>query len=114
MTDHDDAGTGPSAESGRGADSASHDAEVWRVVATSRFDRDLGRLPPRVAAAIVEFVTTVLPQNPARMTKPLSGDLEGYRSARRGDYRVIVRLDEQGRVVIAHRVAHRAHVYRPS
>ena len=86
----------------------------WLVVATSRFDRDLGRLPPRVAAAIVEFATAVLPQNPARMTKPLSGDLEGYRSARRGDYRVIVRLDHQAHTLILHRTAHRAHAYRPS
>lgn len=86
----------------------------WDIVATGRFDRDLARLPPRVAAAIVEFVTAVLPQNPARMTKPLTGDLAGYRSARRGDYRVIVRLDEVPHVVILQRVAHRAHVYRPS
>ena len=85
----------------------------WDVVATTRFDRDLARLPPRVATAIVEFVTSVLPQNPPRMTKPLSGDLEGYRSARRGDYRVIVRLDEAARILLLHRVAHRAHAYRP-
>lgn len=87
---------------------------TWRVVATSRFSRDLGRLPPRVAAAIVEFVTAVLPQNPARVTKPLVGELDRFRSARRGDYRVIVRLDDKARVVILHRVAHRAHAYRPS
>lgn len=89
------------------------DEGPWDVVATSRFDRDLARLPPRVAAAIVEFATAVLPQNPPRMTKPLTGDLAGYRSARRGDYRVIVRLDNPARVVILHRVAHRAQVYRP-
>lgn len=96
----------------RGDDVA--DGASWDVVATSRFDRDLARLPPRVAAAIVEFVTAVLSQNPLRMTKPLTGDLEGYRSARRGDYRVIVRLDVPARVVVLHRVAHRAHVYRPN
>lgn len=85
----------------------------WRVVSTSAFDRDLARLPPRVATAIVEFVTAVLPENPPRMTKPLTGHLGGYASARRGDYRVIVRLDRSARVVILHRVAHRAHAYRP-
>jgi len=85
----------------------------WDVAATSHFDRDLARLPPRVAMAIVEFVTAVLPQNPPRLTKPLSGDLEGYRSAHRGDYRVIVRLDEPAHVVILRRVVHRAHAYRP-
>jgi mRNA-degrading endonuclease RelE of RelBE toxin-antitoxin system len=64
--------------------------------------------------AIVEFVTAALPRNPPRMTKPLTGDLAAYRSARRGDYRVIGRLDTPARVVILHRVAHRAHVYRPT
>lgn len=87
--------------------------EPWQVTATSRFDRDLARLPARVATAVVEFVTAVLPENPTRMSKPLIGDLEGFRSARRGDYRVLFRLDEQSRCVILHRVAHRAHVYRP-
>ena len=87
--------------------------QPWQVTATSRFDRDLARLPPRVAMAVVEFVTAVLPDDRARMSRPLSGDLDGYRSARRGDYRVILRLDEEERVVILQRVAHRAHVYRP-
>ena len=93
--------------------SASEGAGPWGVSATSRFQRDLDRLPPRVASAVVEFVTSVLPDNPARMSKPLTGSLDGYRSARRGDYRVLLRLDEEARVVILHRVAHRAHVYRP-
>ncbi len=89
------------------------DEPAWDVVAISRFERDLARLPPRVAVGIVEFVTGVLPQNPPRMTEPLTGGFETYRSARRGDYRVILRLDDSARVVILHRVAHRAHVYRP-
>lgn len=97
-----------------GGGSGDNERQPWSVVGTSRFDRDLARLPPRVAAAIVEFVTTVLPQNPARMTKPLTGDLEGYRSARRGDYRVIVRLDPDAHVPVLHRAAHRAHAYRPT
>lgn len=66
-----------------------------------------------MAAAIAEFVTAVLPRSPALMSKPLRGDLEGYRSARRGDYRVILRLDLTARTVVLHRVAHRAHAYRP-
>jgi mRNA interferase RelE/StbE len=91
---------------------ADHD-KPWQVTATSRFDRDLARLPPRIAMAVVEFVTAVLPGNPARMSRPLTGDLEGYRPARRGDYRVILRLDEEAPVVFLYRVAHPAHAYRP-
>lgn len=88
-------------------------SDAWEVQATSRFRRDLHRLPPRIAAAIVEYVTEVLPANPAQMSKPLTGELAGLRSARRGDYRVLLELDEGAGVVILLRVAHRAHIYRP-
>ncbi len=86
--------------------------ENWKVELTSAFQRDLGRLPPRIATAIIEFVTAVLPENPARMSKPSTGDLEGYRAARRGDYRVTIRLDDDTQVIVVFRVAHRAHAYR--
>ncbi len=74
--------------------------------------RGLNRLPAKVATAVVEFITVTLPENPQRLTKPLRGELEGYRSARRGDYRILIRIDEEERHVIVH-IDHRAHVYRP-
>jgi mRNA interferase RelE/StbE len=80
-----------------------------RVSASAR--RQLHRLPGRVALAIVEFVTVVLPTNPLRLTKPLTGELQGLRSARRGDYRVLVRVDEHAHEVLVVRIAHRADVY---
>ncbi len=89
------------------------DDQAWQISAASRFQRDLDHLPPRIARAVVEFVTVVLPANPERMSKPLRGDLEGYRSARRGDYRVLLRLDDQTHTLVLHRVTHRAHIYRP-
>lgn len=58
---------------------------TWGVQVSSRFRRDLHRLPPRIAAAVAEFVTAILPENPQRMSKPLTGELEGLHSARRGD-----------------------------
>ncbi len=75
--------------------------------------RQLYRLPPRVAVAVVEFVTVTLVTNPLRLTKPLVGELEGLRSARRGDYRILVRVDEDAHVVLVVRVAHRSEAYRP-
>jgi mRNA-degrading endonuclease RelE of RelBE toxin-antitoxin system len=85
----------------------------WGVQVTTRFKRDVHRLPPRIAAAVVEYVTAVLPENPSRMSKALTGGLEGLRSARRGDYRVILEIDERAHVIVLLRVAHRAHIYRP-
>lgn len=85
---------------------------TWTLRVASGFTRDLYRLPPRVAGPIVEFVTSGLLADPLRLSKSLSGDLRGLRSARRGDYRVIFEVDEAHRVVLVLRVDHRAHVYR--
>lgn len=75
--------------------------------------RDLERLPAKVATAIIEFMTRALAENPARLSKPLTGELAMYRSARRGDYRVLIRVDEDTRAVVVVRIDHRADVYRP-
>jgi mRNA interferase RelE/StbE len=39
--------------------------------------------------------------------------LEGLRSARRGDYRVIFELRPDDGVILLARMGHRAHIYRP-
>jgi len=83
-----------------------------RVSSAAR--RQLGRLPGKVAAAVVEYLTVVLPENPMRLSKPLTGELAGLRSARRGDYRVLIEVDEATRQVLVVRIAHRSDVYRPS
>jgi mRNA interferase RelE/StbE len=75
--------------------------------------RQLSRLPSRVAPAVVEFITAVLAEHPLRLSKPLTGAFEGLRSARRGDYRVLIQVDESARTVLVLRIAHRAEAYRP-
>jgi mRNA interferase RelE/StbE len=60
----------------------------------------------------VEFVTGPLPTDPHRLSKPLRFEFEGWRVARRGDYRVMFRLLEDDRVLYIGRIEHRAHVYR--
>jgi mRNA interferase RelE/StbE len=69
-------------------------------------------LPLAVAAAVTEFLTGPLLDNPHRVGKPLTREFEGYRSARRGAYRVVYRLDETERIVYVVRIDHRADVYR--
>ncbi|QOR69599.1 type II toxin-antitoxin system RelE/ParE family toxin [Ruania alkalisoli] len=86
---------------------------TWEVQFAPSAVRGLDRLPPRIVGAVVEFITVTLPTNPERMSKPLAGELEGYRSARRGDYRVIFSLDDATSELLVIRVAHRADVYRP-
>ncbi|MGH3719861.1 MAG: type II toxin-antitoxin system RelE family toxin [Pseudonocardiaceae bacterium] len=79
---------------------------------SSEARRGLHRLPGKVTAAIVEFITGPLAANPIRLSKPLNGELASYRSARRGDYRVLIRIDEGDRAVLVIRIDHRADVYR--
>jgi mRNA-degrading endonuclease RelE of RelBE toxin-antitoxin system len=86
---------------------------TYEVRIASAVRRQLSRLPGRSAAAVVEFITTVLPRNPLRLSKPLTGEFEGLRGARRGDYRVLIEVDEATCTVLVVRIAHRADVYRP-
>ncbi|WP_396922688.1 type II toxin-antitoxin system RelE/ParE family toxin [Mycolicibacterium sp.] len=48
------------------------------------------------------------------MSKPLRHELEGWRVARRGDYRVTFRILDDDHALLIGRVEHRAHIYRPS
>ena len=71
-------------------------------------------LPEAVAAAVIEFLTGALVDNPRRVGKPLRADLAGIHSARRGTYRVLYRINEEDREVIVVRIEHRSEAYRPS
>jgi mRNA interferase RelE/StbE len=71
-------------------------------------------LPEAVAAAVIEFLTGALVENPHRVGKPLRGDLAGIHSARRGTYRVLYRINDESREVIVVRIDHRSDAYRPS
>jgi mRNA-degrading endonuclease RelE of RelBE toxin-antitoxin system len=75
--------------------------------------RALTRLPEKVATAAVEFHYGSLAANPHRVGKPLKLGLAGLHSARRGDYRVIYRIDYQHRRVDVVAIEHRADIYRP-
>ena len=50
--------------------------------------------------------------NPLRLGKPLRGDYADLRSARSGDYRVLIKVDEDQQTIVVRSVDHRAHAYR--
>ena len=88
--------------------------ESHELVLTPPAQRALtGKLPEAVATAVIEFLTTSLIRQPARVGKPLRDDLAGVWSARRGTYRVLYRIREDVREVIVLRVEHRRDAYRP-
>lgn len=69
-------------------------------------------LPEVVAAAVIEFLTGALADNPQRVGKPLRGELAGIFAARRGTYRVLYRINEVEREVVVLRIEHRRDAYR--
>ena len=86
---------------------------AFAITWTAASRRALTRLPEKVAAAVVEFLYGSLASSPYRAGKPLKLGLEGLHSARRGDYRVIYRIDDQPRQVTVVAIEHRSDVYRP-
>ena len=73
----------------------------------------LARLAEKIATAAVEFIYGSLTENPHRVGKPLKLGLAGLHSARRGDYRVIYRKDDDARIVTVIAIEHRSDIYRP-
>jgi mRNA interferase RelE/StbE len=69
-------------------------------------------LPEPVAAAVVDFITGSLIENPRCVGRELRNELAGIHSARRGSYRVLYRIDESERTVTVLRIDHRGDVYR--
>ena len=69
--------------------------------------------PEKVATAVVEFLYGSLADNPRKVGKPLKLGLEGLHSARRGDYRLIYRIDDNRRAINVVAIEHRSNVYRP-
>ncbi|HET7387619.1 MAG TPA: type II toxin-antitoxin system RelE/ParE family toxin [Nocardioidaceae bacterium] len=79
---------------------------------TARADRDLRRLPEKVATACVEFIYGALAENPHRVGKPLKRELAGLHVARRGDYRVVFAIVEDDRAIAVFHIDRRSDIYR--
>jgi len=73
--------------------------------------RDLNRLKEGVASAVLETIDHIA-DAPQRIGKPLRLELEGLWTARRGQYRVLYRIDKERHVVEIVAIDHRADVYR--
>jgi mRNA interferase RelE/StbE len=69
-------------------------------------------LPENVAAAVLDFVTGALIENPHRVGRELRRELAGLFSARRGTYRILYRINDVTRTVTVLRIDHRSDVYR--
>lgn len=86
---------------------------TWRVDFAPSAQRDLNQVSARVGPSLLEFIYSGIAENPQRRGKALRGEMDGVWSARRGDYRVLYRIDEASRSVQVLRVAGRGIAYRP-
>jgi mRNA interferase RelE/StbE len=86
---------------------------AFAIAWTAASRRALARLPEKVASAVVEFLYGSLAENPHGVGQSLKLGLEGGHSARRGDYRVIYRIDDGQRLVTVLAIEHRSDIYRP-
>ncbi len=68
-------------------------------------------IPMAAAAAVSEFLSGALLDNPQRVGKRLTRELAGYYAARRGAYRVVYRIDDEARIVNVVRIDLRGDVY---
>ena len=88
--------------------------EPYKLITTPTVRRALSeKIPTAVAFAAYEFMTGDLLKNPRRVGGELQEPFEGCRSARRGTYRIVYRIDEAKRTVTVLDVGHRGDVYKP-
>ncbi|WP_334173348.1 type II toxin-antitoxin system RelE family toxin [Sinomonas sp.] len=76
--------------------------------------RALAGLSPRTAGPLLAFVCGSLAGDPRHRSHQLRGELADCRSARRGDYRVLIVLDEESRTMSVADISPRTTVYRTS
>lgn len=84
--------------------------DAYEVVVGAEAAKAIRRLPKRVQAAVVAALSAL--ESDPRAGKPLTGELAGVWSLRRGDYRVLYRIDDRARRVEVARVGHRRDVYQ--
>ena len=89
------------------------DTAAWKVEVTSPALEGFSRLPGKAAAAIAEFITGPLADNPRRLSQPLTNELSDLRTGRRGDYRVLFTLGVEDHILYVHNIEHRSDVYKP-
>ena len=85
---------------------------TWEIGWTATAKRGLRSLPEKVAPAVIEFVYGALADNPHRVGKALRLELAGLHSARRGNSRIIYRIDDDAQRVDVIAIEHRADAYR--
>jgi mRNA-degrading endonuclease RelE of RelBE toxin-antitoxin system len=87
--------------------------EAYELVVAGPAARAIAeQLPEAVGAAVIDFITGPLIEDPRRVGRALRNELSGIYSARRGTYRVLYRIDDRTHEVTVLRIEHRGAAYR--
>lgn len=78
----------------------------YAVAITPQAQRQLSRLPSKIRAVVLEALYGSIAHHPWLVGKRLQDELAGLRVARRGEYRVVFRVDEAKHLVVVYRVEH--------
>jgi mRNA-degrading endonuclease RelE of RelBE toxin-antitoxin system len=84
---------------------------TYQIRLTRTAKRTLEQMPPRVVEVVVAFIYGPLADNPQRTGKPMQSPYEGLHVGRRGDYRVIYRIQETTVDVQILVIGHRSKIY---
>jgi mRNA interferase RelE/StbE len=84
-------------------------SDGYQIVVSREVAKAMRRLPKTAQRAIVEAFVSLGEQ--PRAGKQLTAELAGIWSLRRGDYRILYRIDDRRRLVEIARVGHRRDVY---
>ncbi|MBU0496152.1 MAG: type II toxin-antitoxin system RelE/ParE family toxin [Chloroflexi bacterium] len=86
---------------------------MYRVETTSEFDEDLGCLDRAIAQRIIRKIEW-LAEHPGILRAPLRHlpeNLKGLHKYRVGDYRVLLWVDHEAKVLTLYGVRHRREIY---
>ena len=88
---------------------------AWKIEFIPQAERDLAKLDKQAARRILRFLSERIAgsQNPRSMGMSLKGDkFQGLWRYRVGDYRIIVRIEDEVLRVLVVEVGHRREIYR--
>lgn len=85
-------------------------SDGYKIVVSRDVAKSMRRLPKAAQRAVVEAFVALGDQ--PRAGKSLTAELTGVWSLRRGDYRILYRINDRRRLVEIARVGHRRDVYR--
>lgn len=84
----------------------------WKLDIRPRAQRQLARLPEKIATAAAEFITGSLLASPRRVGHPLRDEYAGQYSARRGaEWRVRYQINQDTQTVTVLDISHRSDTY---